>query len=289
MYILLFSKKSFITITTTATAPIMYYRSPLNLNSQRIIMVCSPALTLPARIASARLGRRLQSQSISLVEATASACLSHYVISSPLDTSETSIQTQQTRLMSSLGRLRISQTNASSSSVQPTYSALRNKVTIPCGARQGKSYVSPYSEFFANVEAGQTSLGTTEEVEQRAFELQEQHLECGIPESELRFRTTSYGRFVLPPYVSPGEHRVTMLVALSAIPFQNEQEKEVFLEIVGSRFNSKKEELKLSSEKFASRIENKRYLVDMIERIVSSARTLAKEFDTGDKATSADS
>ena len=167
----------------------------------------------------------------------------------------------------------------------PSYSALRNHVTATFGDDNGRgqpNYVSPYSKFFNNIEAGRTSLGTTKAMEQRVFEIQEQRLECGIPESELRFRTVSYGRFALPPYVSPGEHRVTVKVALSAIPFENEQEKEIFLEIVGSRYNSKKGDLQLSSEKFASRIENKRYLVDVIEKIVLNARKLAKQFDTED-------
>ena len=191
----------------------------------------------------------------------------------------------------------MSQSNYSRSSyssfVPPTYSALRTKMTMPFEVKPGEKYISPYSEFFANIEAGRTTLGTTEEIEQRAFELQEQKLECGIRESELRFRTRSYGRFALPPYVSPGEHRVTVKVALSAIPFENDTEKEIFMEIVGSRYNPKKGDLQLSSEKFASRIENKRYLVDMIEKIVSNAKKLAKEFETednddkGEKTTSA--
>jgi len=185
-----------------------------------------------------------------------------------------------------MGRPPLSHPSPNSSFVPPTYSALRNKVTMPFESEPGKPYVSPYSEFFSNIEAGRTSLGTTEEMEQRAFELEEQRLECGIPESALRFRTTSYGRFILPPYVSPGEHRVTVKVALSAIPFDNEEEKEIFREIVGARFNEQKGDLQLSSEKFASRIENKRHLVDMIERIVLNAKTLAKEFASDDtKAT----
>ena len=124
-------------------------------------------------------------------------------------------------------------------------------------------------------------------MEQRAFELQEQRLKCGIPESELRFRTVSYGRYQLPPYVAPGEHRVTVQVALSAIPFKNEQEVEIFLEMVGPRFKKDKGYLQLSSEKFASRIENKRHLVDMIERIVSNAKSLAEEFAVADDSKTA--
>lgn len=149
---------------------------------------------------------------------------------------------------------------------------------MPFEVEEGKPYVSPYAKFFANVEAGRTTLGTTLEIEKQALDLKEQHLECGIPESQLRFKTASYGRYALPPYVAPGEHRVTVQVALSAIPFESDQEKEVFMEIVGSRFNKERGVLQLSSEKFASRIENKRYLVDMIEKIVSNAKMLAAEF-----------
>ncbi len=201
----------------------------------------------------------------------------HSAVSSLMTVGDSRVSFQQFRQISSLGRPSVSKP------ASHTYSALRNNVTMPFETEPGQMYVSPYSKFFANLEAGRTSLGTTEEMDQRAAELLERHLECGIPESELRFITVSYGRFALPPYVSPGEHRVTVKVALKAIPFKNEQEKEIFLEIVGSRFDPKKGDLQLSSEKFASRIENKRYLVDMIERIVSNARTLAKEFADEEK------
>ena len=185
----------------------------------------------------------------------------------------------------------------SASSTAQTYSEFRNNnnnivttTTTPMppskeddqSSGRTRSYVSPYSKFFTNLEAGRTTLGTTLEMDQRAAELVERRLKCGILESELRFQTTSYGRFVLPPHVSPGEHRVIVKVALSAIPFENEAEEEIFLDIVGVRYNPKKGYLQLSSEKFASRIENKRYLVDMIERIVLNARKLAKEFATTD-------
>ena len=169
-----------------------------------------------------------------------------------------------------------------------SYTALRNKVTSPFQAQTDDSYVSPYADFFSNIEAGRTSLGTTEEMEQKLSELAEQKLDCGIYESDLRFRTTSYGRFALPPYVSPGEHRVTVTLSLDSIPWDEERgeaEKEILLQIVGSRYNPEKNVLKLSSEKFASRIENKRYLVGMIEKIVSNSKQLAIEFAKEDEAT----
>lgn len=160
---------------------------------------------------------------------------------------------------------------------------------MPFERKEGQDYVSPYSDFFASIDAGRSSLGTTEEMEKRSMEIKEAHLDCGIPESALRFKTTSYGRFALPPYVSPGEHRVLVKVPLSAIPFNNPSEREILLEIVGSRYNKEKDVLQLSAEKFASRIENKRYLVGMIEQIVASARKLAKEFEEEDKAVGAKS
>jgi len=194
--------------------------------------------------------------------------------------SSSSCVSQQTRLvlLSSQQRLFPRSTLSSSPYSPPVLGSLRTKATTPFEIQKEKPYVSPYAEFFANVEAGRSSLGTTTETERQALELRERRLKCGIPESALRFRTKSYGRYMLPPYVSPGEHRVTVKVALSAIPLENEREKEALLQIVGSRYNLEKGDLQLSSEKFASRVENKRLLVDMIERIVTGAREVAKEY-----------
>ncbi|KAL9190822.1 hypothetical protein ACHAXT_000528 [Thalassiosira profunda] len=235
-------------------------------------------------------GRRLLSQPRPLHEAiAAAACTSRaqgaldaFASSAPIGNASTSATTHHARAISSMGRPPISPPSPSPAA-PPTFATLRNKVTMPFEApKGGQPYASPYAEFFANVDAGRSSLGTTEEMERRACEIKEQHLDCGIPESALRFVTASYGRFALPPYVAPGEHRVTVKVSLDAIPFESEQEREVFLQIVGSRYNPQKGDLQLSSEKFASRIENKRYLVDMIERIVASARKLASDFAAED-------
>ena len=169
-----------------------------------------------------------------------------------------------------------------------TYSSLRNMVTAEAGpppsSSDPSSYTSPFADFFSNLEAGRTSLGTTAVLERRAFEIQERKLACGVPESALRFRTRSYERSVLPPYVEAGEHRVVVKLAVKNIPFGSEREREVFLEMVGPRYRPKTDEVQLSSEKFASRIENKRYLVDMIERLVESSRELAREFDEEEKS-----
>lgn len=211
-------------------------------------------------------------------------------ISSTLDLSTRSLHmsvesTRQTSQRPNLSArsYRVSKSNYSMNmNPSTTYSALRNKVSMSF-EKEGKDYVSPYSDFFANIEAGRSTLGTTNEMGEQLMEIKEEYLDCGIPESALRFKTTSYGRFVLPPYVSPGEHRVTVKVPLSAIPFNNSSEKEILLQIVGSRYNKEKDLVQLSAEKFASRIENKRHLVGMIEQIVTSARRLALEFEEEDK------
>mmetsp|Transcript_15725 Transcript_15725/g.33039 ORF Transcript_15725/g.33039 Transcript_15725/m.33039 type:complete len:260 (-) Transcript_15725:109-888(-) len=208
--------------------------------------------------------------------------------------SPSSADSQTRTITSTVGQYHLYQSNNSNKSVPPknslSYTSLRNKITEatdlsddPFEVRPGEQYVSPYAAFFANIEAGRTTLGTTREMEDFTAQIQEQHLECGIPESALRFQTTSYGRYQLPPYVAPAEHRVVVKVPIEAIPFESEMEKEVFLEIVGSRYNKEKGVLQMSSEKFASRIENKRHLVGMIERIVSSAKRLAKEFAAEDQ------
>mmetsp|Transcript_20969 Transcript_20969/g.30024 ORF Transcript_20969/g.30024 Transcript_20969/m.30024 type:complete len:247 (+) Transcript_20969:100-840(+) len=193
----------------------------------------------------------------------------------------------QKRSISSMSSKFLDRNNRPSFS-SSSYAALRNMVTSPFQAQSNNtsSYVSPYSDFFANIEAGRSSLGTTEEMEEKLSKLSMQKLDCGICESDLRFRTVSYGRFALPPYVSPGEHRVTVTLRLDAIPWDSERgeaEKEILLQIVGSRYNPEKNELKLSSEKFGSRIENKRYLVGMIEKIVSNSRELASQFAAEDE------
>ena len=58
-----------------------------------------------------------------------------------------------------------------------SYAALRNMVTSPFQAQNDTSYVSPYSDFFANIEAGRSSLGTTEEMEQKLSNLSVQKLD----------------------------------------------------------------------------------------------------------------
>jgi Mitochondrial ribosomal subunit protein len=103
-------------------------------------------------------------------------------------------------------------------------------------------------------------------------------LKCGIAQDALRFKTQSYGRLLNPPYLHANEHRVVLLVRLHALPFTSQLEHDILQEIVGSqRYNVERNELRLQSVQFASRIENKRHLVSMLDRLVLSCQTLAQQ------------
>lgn len=243
--------------------------------------MASSAMTSKAIVAGSRtLSRRILPAGI-----VATTCSSHDIPSSSQSRSLDHI----TRPLTSFGNYGCGMPSdtqpsitqgPSSSSLSLSYSMLRNMAT-EVKQEENFDYVSPYADLFDNMAAGRTALGSTEDDTKQGQ--QQRYLDCGIPESDLIFRTTSFGRFQLAPHVSPGEHRVTVRVPLASIPFENETEKRVFLEIVGPRYKAEKEVLQLSSEKFASRIENKRYLVGMLERIVASARRLAKDFAEEDQ------
>ena len=101
-------------------------------------------------------------------------------------------------------------------------------------------------------------------------------LKCGISEDDLSFKTASYGRLIHTPHVQQQEHKVTLCVRWHVLPL-NEFEKRILMEIVGGRYRPEDNELRLKSEQFGSRIENKRHLVSMLDRLVFAARKLAAE------------
>ena len=140
-------------------------------------------------------------------------------------------------------------------------------------------YVSPFADFFQNIADGKTTLqshigGPLPTPEARV-------LKCGVPESALRFKTVSNGRMIVEPYVQPGEHKVTMKVGMHVLPLETELEHTIFRQIVGRRYIPERNELRLTSDQFASRIENKRHLVSMLDRIIINTKRLAKESAEG--------
>jgi hypothetical protein len=161
---------------------------------------------------------------------------------------------------------RLQQHVAAAAAIAPSRSTL-----VRCYA-SAQSYESPLQDFFNRMEQkGPTTLGSTD-----LTPPPERYLDCGIPESALRYSTTSYGRLMLVPHVHVNEHKVSVKIHTSKLPL-NDLEMNLLHEIVGSRLNFEKEELRISSNQFASRIENKRHLVSMLNRIVFACQRLAKE------------
>ncbi|CAB9503774.1 expressed unknown protein [Seminavis robusta] len=132
---------------------------------------------------------------------------------------------------------------------------------------------SPMSEFLdLAVNHGHTSTGAPPK-----YQLVEAPvLKCGISEDDLTFKTTSFGRLIEAPYVQHQEHKVTMCVRWHVLPL-NDFEKRILMELVGGRYNPEQNQLKLTSDQFGSRIENKRHLTSMLDRLVFAARKLAVE------------
>ena len=54
----------------------------------------------------------------------------------------------------------------------------------------------------------------------------------------------------------------------------NAEEMQVFTRMVGSRYNTGRREVKLSTDRFPNRIENKKYLTHLIESLVTEAQAL---------------
>jgi hypothetical protein len=54
----------------------------------------------------------------------------------------------------------------------------------------------------------------------------------------------------------------------------NDDEKNVFIALVGKRYNRGRREVKLTADKFPNRIENKRYVHYILEQLVAEAKHL---------------
>jgi hypothetical protein len=148
-------------------------------------------------------------------------------------------------------------------------------------ATDQEPYKSELQDLFDLMEKnGPTTLGSVDDDD---LLQPEKILKCGVPESALRFTTTSYDRILMAPHVHPNEHRVVMRVSAEKLHL-SPLERGILKEIVGLRLNEEKEELRLTSKQFGSRIENKRHLVSMLDRIVSSSRRLAEEVEKENNA-----
>lgn len=148
-------------------------------------------------------------------------------------------------------------------------------------SNMNSSYVSPYAEYFSAIQKNETAFAPKSNSNVLSDDThihQAPTLKCGIPEHKLKFKTTSYGRLMLPPYVQHSEYKVTLQVHLNDLPLHTDLEQKILAQVVGTRFDKEKKHLKLTSNHFASRIENKRHLCSMLDRIVVGVQRLAKEY-----------
>jgi Mitochondrial ribosomal subunit protein len=144
------------------------------------------------------------------------------------------------------------------------------------GSAINDGYISPYQEFFDMIDRNETSFNATAiEAARRPSPV----MKCGVLEDNLEFSTICYGRLQLAPHVMPLEHRVVMKVHLADLPISTQLEKVILREIVGKRLSDEKNILQIQSNIFGSRIENKRHLVSMLDRIIIGTKSLAKEME----------
>eukprot|EP00542_Grammatophora_oceanica_P018180 CAMPEP_0194049714 /NCGR_PEP_ID=MMETSP0009_2-20130614/30851_1 /TAXON_ID=210454 /ORGANISM="Grammatophora oceanica, Strain CCMP 410" /LENGTH=186 /DNA_ID=CAMNT_0038695929 /DNA_START=108 /DNA_END=668 /DNA_ORIENTATION=- len=135
-----------------------------------------------------------------------------------------------------------------------------------------KDYVSPYKDLFDLMEQGKPIMREIEADPPN-------YTKSGVDQNLIRYKTTHYGHLVLPPHVMKWEHRVTMILDVKDIPLEKPEEFAIMKEIVGQRMTQHR--LQISSNEFGSRIENKRHLVSMLDRIILGARRLAAEMEDG--------
>ena len=69
---------------------------------------------------------------------------------------------------------------------------------------------------------------------------------------------------------------------VSDLGFENKTQQAVFLQMVGPRFNQGKNEVRLTAEKFANRLENRKYLVYLLEQLVAEAKRISDQHCDGE-------
>jgi len=97
-----------------------------------------------------------------------------------------------------------------------------------------------------------------------------------MDENLLQFKTKLYGRTPLPPYVHPNEFKVRMTVRTADLNL-SDAELLVAKEILGPRYDDVRKRVVMVSNKFDSRNDNKRYLVDVLETVVEESRKINAE------------
>mmetsp|Transcript_36867 Transcript_36867/g.86109 ORF Transcript_36867/g.86109 Transcript_36867/m.86109 type:complete len:186 (-) Transcript_36867:203-760(-) len=113
-------------------------------------------------------------------------------------------------------------------------------------------------------------------------------LPCGIRTRDIRYKLWHLPMGGVAPHIQAGEHKVVLKIYMRDMTcLADDFERAALLQLVGPRFSTLRDELTLVSEKFPSRIENKRYLEILLDTLVVSAKTLAEEQRHEDASVSA--
>mmetsp|Transcript_11041 Transcript_11041/g.15233 ORF Transcript_11041/g.15233 Transcript_11041/m.15233 type:complete len:183 (-) Transcript_11041:3-551(-) len=102
-----------------------------------------------------------------------------------------------------------------------------------------------------------------------------------IPDSALRFTfktTFQPGSAISYTHlrINPADFKVSLKVSLSHLNL-NDDERLIFIRMVAARFNQGRNEVKLVSNRFPNRLENKKYLIYMLESLLLETRRLYSE------------
>jgi small subunit ribosomal protein S35 len=73
----------------------------------------------------------------------------------------------------------------------------------------------------------------------------------------------------------PADFKVGLVVKVEDCGFQSDLEKDIFIEMVGKRYNTGKKAVRLTSNRFSNRVENKKYLTLLLERLIAESKKLA--------------
>ena len=101
-----------------------------------------------------------------------------------------------------------------------------------------------------------------------------------VPADKLRFQfraTFGHGSSILYPHLKfhPADYKVGLVVKIADCGFESVLEKDIFLEMVGKRYNTGKKEVRLTTDRFSNRLENKKYLTLLLERLIAESKKLA--------------
>jgi hypothetical protein len=100
-----------------------------------------------------------------------------------------------------------------------------------------------------------------------------------IPDDVLNFQmkaTFTPGSSIFYPHLKhhPADYKVGLVVKINDLNL-NKMEAAVFKEMVGPRFNQGKGEVRLTGEKFPNRLENRKYLIYLLENLLADSRRIA--------------